>query len=169
MQTASAKWLPAIFFTIKKKNTWTEPRSCMSLSSVFSNDQNCREMQKPSGNAHSCGDFKVILSGLSLSGSLGGCWSPSQLPMGGGRVHPQVSRQHITGALCEHLGFGKLTQEYLSSAVKVFGHLPPLHEHCPSICLRWGWNQQPSTSQSSPQQTELTPPLTLGHKREEKH
>lgn len=61
------------FSSPSKKTTWTKPRSCMSSES--SNDQSCREMQKHSGNAHSCGDFKIILSGLSLSGSLGGCWA----------------------------------------------------------------------------------------------
>lgn len=53
MQNAIAKWLPAIFFTFTKKkkkkilgtNADLAARH-MSLSSVFSKDQTCREMQE---------------------------------------------------------------------------------------------------------------------------
>lgn len=164
MQTASAKWLPAIFFTIKKilgpnpdpAGAWAQ------CGATIRTAERCRNTAGMHIHVETLKSFWAVYpfrGHLERAGAHPSCtWAEAG-----------STPRWVANSSCEHLGFGKLTQGYLSSAVKVFGHLPPLPEHCPSIRLRWGWNQQPSASQSSPQQNEQPPPLTLGYKSEEKH
>lgn len=57
-----------------------------------------------------------FLTASSLWGSWGGCWSPSQLHVGEGRVHYPMNRQLIHSSLW---AFGDLAQGHLGSNPKV--------------------------------------------------
>lgn len=98
----------------------------------------------------------IFLMPVSLSGSWGRCWSPSQLLMGEGRVHLRLPNPLIA-ILREQLSVQYLAQRDLTIAMKVLRHLP-LPEHLPYFCLHWGLNKVPSSSQPRPQQAELTLP-----------
>lgn len=115
MQTASAKRLPAIFFTIKKYLDQTQilHLDAWAWAQCLATIRTAERCRNTAGMHIHVGTLKSF------------SWAvyPFGGHLEGAGAHPSCMWAEA-GSWCEHLGFGSLTQGYLSSAVKVSGHLP---------------------------------------------
>lgn len=94
----------------------------------------------------------IIPTAITPVGSCRGCWSRSQLHMGQGRFHPWMSRLLIAWPYVSIMGFSNL----LMGVSTVLWGCPgpsPVLPHL--LTFVPNFNQQPSTAQSSSQQTRI--------------